>query len=207
MNKHIICCLLAASIFITASAFAASDFECLQQCDHVAFMPDGFQFVFHMAPVSPVMAGYVWTRDRVYNLNQGREFILNFEASISGRQEIIIAFSANRGTWNEQNSDALTLSIRTPDSISGRVPWGSAVRTGLFRHYKGFNDKTIEKNGWRRIKVRLTESQACLLLDGQKVICSKLQSGDVPLSGYVGFLGFGMGMDTTKYRNIRFRSQ
>ena len=145
---------------------------------------------------------YLWTKEHMYDFSKDSKLIVEFDAYIEGDQEIIIAFSANRGAWGEQWADALTIRVGYTNKWRAIV-----VRRKMFDANAIASIGTNLLNGmWYNYKIILKRNTIELYIDGSQQLLQYISNGDLPQSGYIGIVSFETPQDIsigkTSYRNF-----
>jgi len=130
---------------------------------------------------------YVWSKDPVYNLNQSDKVVVSFSCKPGKVSECGVAFSANRRKWSgSEKSDALTFFIA---SQSKATPVN--LRTGMFKKQLASDSSLVlADDKWVEFKVVIRADRFQGYVDGDLVMEKPLGKGDVPLKGYIGFVGW-----------------
>lgn len=195
MNKAIV-----AIIFFLSTVTLSQSFECVAHCSNVDIQENSIT----IEKLGGEGITYLWTTEEMYNLQEmGSEVNVSFEAYITGDQEVIIGFSQNLLYWGEDNADALTFAIRGK-YIEG---FTAAIRTNVFKDFLAFNDDDFLGIGqWRSVSVNLSSRSANLYLDGELILSTRLDDGNIPLVGAIGILAYDIeqapSVGNVSYRNF-----
>jgi len=165
-------------------------------CTEISFSKD---------PGGAGVATYVWTSKIAYDFSWDSKVIIEFDAAISGRQEIMLAFSNNRRPWGDPYTDAVTIGYITK--------WNKvAIRKGMFADWIGSVDNYYLTQGqWHHFKLELTQTDVTIYIDSNPSIYTSGLYGNLPTTGYIGFIGYDNVNDrtlgTAKYTNCRITNE
>lgn len=136
---------------------------------------------------------YVWSKDPVYNLNQSDKVVVSFSCKPGKVSGCGVAFSANRRKWSgSEKSDALTFSIVSQskaNAVDNKM--GISLRTGMFEKWLASDSsRVLADDKWVEFKVVIRADRFQGYVDGDLVMEKPLGKDDIPVKGYIGFVGW-----------------
>lgn len=141
--------------------------------------------------------GNLWTKDKSYDLRNGKKVIVKVDVKTDEKGGVGIGFSKNRQDWNSGLSDALTFWTNADKGAS----FHSCVRTEMYKDFLGHTPMMLTPNKWETITVELTKERITAYVEKTKVIDVDLSKAKFPLDGYVGLLQYDKG-DNTFVKNF-----